>query len=71
MIYPPVLELAAEQIPVRVTRRLLGVMKQAFYRWCADPVTQRGWPTPTHQRRVDIHHDDPACGAVMVPRPPA
>ena len=41
MMFPLVLDLAAEKIPVAVTCRVLGFSKQAFYRWKADPVSQR------------------------------
>ncbi len=63
MIYPLVRELAAEKIPVAVTCRVLGFSKQAFYKWCADPVSQRDWDD-AHliNAAVDIHHDDPAFG---------
>lgn len=43
MIYPLVLELADDRIPVAVACRVLGFSKQAFYRWRADPVTERDW----------------------------
>jgi putative transposase len=43
MIYPLVRELAAEKIPIAVTCRVLGFPKQAFYKWCAEPVSQRDW----------------------------
>jgi hypothetical protein len=43
MIYPLVQELAAEKIPVAVTCRVLGFTKQAFYKWRANPVSQRDW----------------------------
>ncbi len=33
MMYPLVLDLAADQIPVAVTCRVLGFSKQAFYKW--------------------------------------
>ncbi|WIE62236.1 IS3 family transposase [Curtobacterium sp. MCLR17_032] len=42
-IYPLVLELAADRIPVAVACRVLGFSKQAFYRWRASPVTNRDW----------------------------
>jgi len=63
MIYPLVRELAAEKIPVAVTCRVLGFSKQAFYKWCADPVSQRDWDD-AHliNAAYDIHHDDPAFG---------
>jgi putative transposase len=43
MIYPLVRELAAEKIPVAVTCRVLGFSKQAYYKWQANPVSQRDW----------------------------
>ena len=43
MMYPLVRELAADGIPVAVTCRVLGFSKQAFYKWQANPVTQRDW----------------------------
>ena len=63
MIYPLVRELAAEKIPVAVTCRVLGFSKQAFYKWQADPVSQRDWDD-AHliNAALDIHHDDPAFG---------
>src|SRR3712207_5687948 len=63
MIYPLVRELAAEKIPVAVTCRVLGFSKQAFYRWLAQPVSQRDWDD-AHliNAAVDIHRDDPAFG---------
>jgi putative transposase len=63
MIYPLVQELAAEQIPVAVTCRVLGFSKQAFYKWQAAPVSQRDWDD-AHliNAAVDIHHDDPEFG---------
>ena len=41
MMFPLVVDLAADSIPVAVTCRVLGFSKQAFYRWRADPVSQR------------------------------
>ena len=63
MIYPLVRELAAENIPVAVTCRVLGFSKQAFYKWQANPVSQRDWDD-AHliNAAYDIHHDDPAFG---------
>jgi hypothetical protein len=63
MTYPLVRELAAEKIPVAVTRRVLGFSKQAFYKWCARPVSQREWDD-AHliNAAYDIHADDPTVG---------
>jgi transposase InsO family protein len=63
MMYPLVLDLAADNIPVAVTCRVLGFSKQAFYKWCADPVTQRDWDD-AHLINLarEIHHDDPEFG---------
>jgi putative transposase len=63
MIYPLVRELAAEKIPVAVTCRVLGFTTQAFYKWQANPVSQRDWDD-AHliNAAYDIHHDDPAFG---------
>jgi putative transposase len=63
MIYPLVRELAAEKIPVAVTCRVLGFSKQAFYKWQANPVSQRDWDD-AHliNAAYDIHRDDPAFG---------
>jgi hypothetical protein len=63
MMYPLVLDLAADKIPVAVTCRVLGFSKQAFYQWKAAPVSQRDWDD-AHliNLAIDIHHDDPEFG---------
>jgi putative transposase len=63
MIYPLVRELAAEKIPVAVTCRVLGFTTQAFYKWQANPVSQRDWDD-AHliNAAYDIHADDPEFG---------
>ena len=63
MRYPLVLDLAADGIPVATTCRVLGFSTQAFYKWRADPVTDREW-ADAHliNAAIDIHHDDPAFG---------
>jgi transposase InsO family protein len=63
MMYPLVLDLAADGIPVAVTCRVLGFTPQGFYAWRADPVSQRDWDD-AHliNAALDIHHDDPAFG---------
>ena len=63
MMYPLVLDLADDGIPVTVTCRVLGFSTQAFYRWKRDPVTDREWDD-AHliNAALDVHHDDPAFG---------
>nr|WP_235606390.1 IS3 family transposase [Rhodococcus sp. PBTS 1] len=63
MMYPLVLDLAADKIPVTVTCRVLGFSTQAFYKWRKDPVSQRDWDD-AHliDAARDIHADDPAFG---------
>ena len=60
MIYPLVRELAVDGIPVTVACRVLGFSTQAFYRWCANPVTQRDWD--------DAHFTNAAWDACRWPR---
>ena len=63
MMYPLVLDLAADSIPVTVTCRVLGFSKQAFYKWKANPVTDRDWDDAHRINAArDIHHDDPEFG---------
>jgi putative transposase len=59
-IYPLVTDLADEGIPFVLTGRVLGFSKQAYFKWPANPVTQRNWDD-AHliNAAVDIHHDDP------------
>ena len=63
MMYPLVLDLAADKIPVAVTCRVLGFSKQAFYQWKAKPVSDRDYDD-AHliNAAVDVHHDDPEFG---------
>ena len=63
MMYPLVLDLADDDIPVAVTCRVLGFSKQAFYKWRSNPITQRDWDD-AHLINLarDIHHDDPEFG---------
>jgi transposase InsO family protein len=63
MMFPLVRDLAAERIPVAVTCRVLGFSKQAYFKWRANPVTDRDW-NDAHliNAAIDIHHDDPEFG---------
>lgn len=51
------------RVPVAVTCRVLGISRQAYYQWCANPVSQRDWDD-AHliNAALDIHADDPADG---------
>jgi putative transposase len=63
MSYPLVRELAAEGIPVRLTCGTLGFSPQAYYKWLADPVTDREWyDAHTLNALLDAHDQDPEFG---------
>jgi transposase InsO family protein len=63
MIYPLVRDLASDGIPVKVTCRVLGFSPQGFYKWRANPVSDRDW-SDAHLVNAarDIHADDPKFG---------
>lgn len=63
MIYPLVRDLAASEIPVVVTCRVLGFSPQAFYQWRANPVSTRDW-SDAHlvDAALQVHADDPVFG---------
>jgi putative transposase len=63
MMYPLVLDLADDGIPVAVACRVLGFSKQGFYQWKADPVSRRDYDD-AHliNAAVEVHHDDPEFG---------
>jgi transposase InsO family protein len=67
MMYPLVLDLAADNIPVAVTCRVLGFTTQAFYKWKKNPVTQRDFDD-AHliNAAIDIHADDPTFGYRLI-----
>ena len=48
MMYPLVLDLAADGVPVTVTCRVLGFSTQAFYKWHKAPLSQRDWDDDAH-----------------------
>ena len=63
MMYPLVLDLAEDGIPVTVTCRVLGFSTQAFYKWRKAPLSQRDWDDAHLINAArDIHADDPAFG---------
>jgi transposase InsO family protein len=63
MMFPLVRDLAAEGIPVRLTCGVLGFSPQGFYKWHAQPVSDRDW-ADAHviNAIVDVHVDDPEFG---------
>lgn len=67
MMYPLVRDLAAPtaplRVPVTVTCRVLKFSTQAFYKWLADPVSQRDWDD-AHliNAALGLHGDDPEFG---------
>ncbi len=67
MIYPLVRELAAadalRRVPVAVTCRILGIARQPFYRWLANPITDGEWDEALLANAAfDAHRDDPEFG---------
>lgn len=63
MSYPLVRELAAEGVPVRLTCGWLGFSAQAYYKWRANPVTDRDWDDAhATNALLDAHRDDPEFG---------
>lgn len=63
MIYPLVRELAADGIPVAVTCRVLGIARQPYYRWLADPITTTDLEQAYRSNALfDAHRDDPEFG---------
>ncbi|WP_438940570.1 IS3 family transposase [Geodermatophilus maliterrae] len=63
MSYPLVRDLAAEGIPVRLTRGVLGHSRQAYYAWLAAPVSQRDLEDAyLTNALIDAHGDDPEFG---------
>lgn len=63
MMFPLVSDLAAEGIPVTTTCGVLGFSTQAFYKWRAEPVSDRDWADAhTINAIIDAHADDPEFG---------
>ena len=63
MMYPLVLDLAADGIPVAMSCRVLGFSKQAFYAWKHRPVSWRDLDDAyLINAALNIHANDPAFG---------
>ena len=51
------------RVPVAVACRVLGLSRQGYYQWLADPVSQRDWDDAhAIDALLDIHADDPTLG---------
>ena len=63
MMYPLVVDLAAEGVRVSTTCRVLGFSTQAFYKWRAQPYSDAEWED-AHliNQLVDLQADDPEFG---------
>ncbi len=63
MTYPVVKDLARDGIPVKLSCRVLGFSRQAYYQWLAEPVSEREW-SDAHAANaaLDAHADDPEFG---------
>ncbi len=56
-------DLAADGVPVVVTCRVLGIARQPYYRWLAEPVGDAEWDEAHLASAVfDAHRDDPEFG---------
>jgi putative transposase len=63
MKFPLVRDLAAEGFPVRLTCGVLGFSTQAFYKWRAQPCSDRDLDDAhVTNAIVDVHADDPEFG---------
>ena len=63
MKFPLVRDLAAEGFPVRLTCGVLGFSAQAFYKWQAQPCSDRDWADAHVVNAIrDVHGDDPEFG---------
>ena len=63
MMYPLVRELAVDGIPVTVTCRVLKLARQPYYRWLAQPVSDRDLAEAYLANAIfDAHRDDPEFG---------
>ena len=63
MMYPLVLDLADDGVPVTVTCEVLGFTTSAFYKWKNNPVCDRDLADAyLTNELVDLHRDDPEFG---------
>lgn len=63
MTFPLVRDLAADGVPVAVTRRVLGFSRQAFYAWDNHPISDRDLSDAyLTNAAIEIHVEDPEYG---------
>ena len=63
MIYPLVLELAEDRIPVKVTCRVLKISRQGFMKWRRNPISNQVWEDAYLTNLLfDLHAEDPMYG---------
>ncbi len=63
MMYPLVRDLMADGIPIMRSCDVLGFSPQAFYKWQAQPYSDRDWnDARLVNMLVDLHADDPEFG---------
>ena len=63
MMYPLVLDLKADGIPIMTSCRVLGFSPQAFYKWQAQPYSDRDWEDAHLVNELtNLHRDDPEFG---------
>lgn len=63
MMFPLVREMAGDGVPVTVTCRVLKLCRQHYYRWLAEPVTDRELAEAHLANAIfDAHRDDPEFG---------
>lgn len=63
MTYPVVTDLARDGIPVKLSCRVLGFSRQAYYKWAAAPVSDRELSDAHAANAVlEAHRDDPEFG---------
>ncbi|KZX21793.1 hypothetical protein EV639_1093 [Rathayibacter tanaceti] len=67
MMFPLVLDLAADGIAVAAACRVRGFTKQAFYAWKKRPFSDRDWDdAPLTNAAFDAHRDDPPFGYLFL-----
>ena len=67
MKYPLVIDLQRDGIPVKLTCRVLGFSPQAFYKWKANPITDRDWhDAHLINAAMDIHAANPTFGYRLI-----